>query len=373
MTARARNLVLIALGLLLLGGGVWWFFANFHQVPFELRTPPAPEARRNRLLVLERTLVAQGHTVFNQRRFGGADFTQAEDSAIVLDLDPRQLREAEVDALLDFVARGALLLMRMPASAEGRAGPLLDRLGVEAWEADSRCIELDTGAHGDYELCGGTRIGGEDIAANYTRLASAGSESGYWFGHAWYEDGRVFLVSSLDMLHNAALDEADAVALADALLAPLRERGRIHLFRGVDSEPFHVLLLRVGWQALLPAFVALLLWLWMCSQRFGPILPDATAPRRALLEHVRACGEFLFRRGQSPALHRALLTRVLKRLDEREPVIAALPEAARIGALAERTRLPADALRLALNPVGLGRADVFFSVVSTLLQLERRL
>jgi hypothetical protein len=261
----------------------------------------------------------------------------------------------------------------MPASAEGRAGPLLDRLGVEAWEADSRCIELDTGAHGDYELCGGTRIGGEDIAANYTRLASAGSESGYWFGHAWYEDGRVFLVSSLDMLHNAALDEADAVALADALLAPLRERGRIHLFRGVDSEPFHVLLLRVGWQALLPAFVALLLWLWMCSQRFGPILPDATAPRRALLEHVRACGEFLFRRGQSPALHRALLTRVLKRLDEREPVIAALPEAARIGALAERTRLPADALRLALNPVGLGRADVFFSVVSTLLQLERRL
>ena len=36
-------------------------------------------------------------------------------------------------------------------------------------------------------------------------------------------DGRVFLVSELDMLHNDALDEPEAVALAEALLAPLRE------------------------------------------------------------------------------------------------------------------------------------------------------
>lgn len=374
MTARIRNLLLISLGLSLLAGGVWWFLANFHQVPFEFRTPPGAEARRNRLLALERTLVAQKHTVFNRLRFSDADFAAAEDSAVVLDLDPRNLREAEVDALLGFVGRGALLLMRMPASAEGRAGKLLDQLGIEPLAPDPHCFKLATGTHGDYEMCGGTRIGGADIEAHYTQLASYDdSEYGYWYAHAWYEDGRVFLVSELDMLHNDALDEPEAVALAEALIAPLRERTRIHLFRGVDSEPFHVLLVRVGWPVLLPAFVALLLWLWLRSERFGPILPDATAPRRALLEHVRASGEFLFRRGQPVALHRAVLARVLQRLAEREPIIAALPEDARIAALAERAQLPVAALRHALNPVGLGRADHFLSAVSTLLQLERRL
>lgn len=374
MNIRVRNLMLVGLGLILLGGGVWWFLATFHRVPFEFRTPPAAEARHNRLLALERTLAAQGHTVFNRLRFSDADFGTATDSAIVLDLDPRNLHDAEVDVLLGFVERGALLLMRMPASAEGRAGKLLDELGVEPLAPEPSCFKLATGKHGDYEMCGGTRIGGADIEANYAQLASYDdSADGYWYAHAWYDDGRVFLVSELDMLHNGALDEPEAVALGEAMLAPLRERARIHLFRGVDSEPFHVLLVRVGWPVLLPAFVALLLWLWMRSARFGPILPDAIAPRRALLEHVRASGEFLYRRGQPVILHRALLTRVAQRLSEREPVIAALPEDARIAALAESTQLPAAALRQALNPVGLGRADHFYAAISTLIQLERRL
>lgn len=373
MTTRTRNLILAVLGLALVAGGVYWFIANFHQVPFEFRTPPGPAARRNRLLALEETLRARGHTVFDRLRFSSADFAEPGASAIVLDLDPRHLREAEVDALLDFVGRGALLLLRMPASAEGRAGKLLDELGVEPLAPDPHCFDLALSNQRSYTLCGGTRLGG-DIESHYTQLASYDDKTyGYWYGHAWYSDGRVFLVSELDMLHNSALDDAASVELGAALLAPLLERERIHLFRGVDIEPFHVLIVRVGWPFLLPALVALLLWLWMRSQRFGPILPDTLPPRRALLEHVRASGEFLFRRGQPVAMHRALLARVQKRIAEREPAIAALPDDARLAALAERAQLPEAALRLALHPVGLGRADAFHSAVSTLLQLERRL
>ena len=183
----------------------------------------------------------------------------------------------------------------------------------------------------------------------------------------------MYLVSELDMLHNGSLDDADAVQVGEALLAPLLGRKRIHLFRGMDGEPFHVLLLRHGAPFFVPAFIALLLWLWMRSQRFGPLLPDLLPHRRALLEHVRASGEFLFRRGQPVAMHRALLARVQKRIDEREPTIAALPEPERDAALASRTGLDAVAIRNALNPVGLGRPETFFTTLSTLLQLERRL
>ncbi|HQW81779.1 MAG: DUF4350 domain-containing protein [Rhodanobacteraceae bacterium] len=373
MTLRTRNLLIAALGLVLVAGVAYWFIANFHQVPFELRTPPSAAARRNRLLALEETLRTQGHTVFNRLRFSDDDFADPGNSAIVLDLDPRHLRASEVDHLLDFVARGALLLLRMPASAEGRAGPLLDKLGVEALASNPSCFDLTLANEQSYTLCGGTRLGG-DIETRYTQLASYDDKTyGYWYGHTQYSDGRIFLVSELDMLHNKALDDADAVELSEALLAPLLARHRIHLFRGVDIEPFLVLIVRVGWPFLLPALAALLLWLWMRSQRFGPVLPDAAAPRRALLEHVRASGEFLFRRGQPVAMHRALLARVLKRISDREPAIAALPEDARVVALCERVRMPEAALRIALNPVGLGHADTFFSAISTLLQLERRL
>jgi hypothetical protein len=373
MSALKRNLLIAVLAAAMLAGGVYWFLSEFHQVPFEFRTPPAAPARRNRLLALEQTLQARGHEVFNSLRFATKEFAEPGDSAVILDLDPRNLREAEVDQLLAFVARGALLLVRMPANAEGRAGKLLDDLGVEPLAPDPACFEIKLYGTRHYRMCGGTRLGG-DLEENYTQLASYDdTEYGYWYGHAWYDKGRVFLVSELDMLHNSALDAPEAVVVAEALLKPLLERKRIHLFRGIDAEPFHVLLLRVGWPFFVPALIALLLWLWQRNERFGPRLADVPAGRRALLEHVRASGEFLFRRGQPVAMHRAVLARVQRRIDEREPVIAALPDGARETALATRTGLDAGAIRHALNPVGLGRPETFLATLSTLLQLERRL
>lgn len=374
---RSRRLLLVAASCIvaaaLAAALTWWFLAHFHRVPFEFRAPPGVEARHNRLLALERTLRARGHLVFNRRRFSVEDFVEPGASAVVLDLDPRSLREAEVDALLGFVERGALLLLRMPGSAEGRAGKLLEQLGVTPLEAEPHCFKLALDGSRSYEMCGGTRIGG-DVESHYTALARFDDEKpGYWYAHAWYEEGRVYLASELDMLHNGALDRPEAVAVGTALLAPLLERKRIHLFRGSDSEPFHVLLVRHGWPALLPAALALLLWLWRSSQRFGPLLPARPQPRRALLEHVRASGEFLFRRGQATALHRALLARVLRRLQSREPALAALAGDERNAALAARTGLDAGAIGQALNPVGLGHAETLHTTFSTLLQLERRL
>ena len=58
MTRSRRTLLLLAstLAAALIAAGAYWFLANFHQVPFEFRTPSGPQARHNRLLALERTL-----------------------------------------------------------------------------------------------------------------------------------------------------------------------------------------------------------------------------------------------------------------------------------------------------------------------------
>lgn len=375
MTARARiNLILVLLGIALVAVVAWWVSTHLHQVPYEHRTPPTAEARRNRLLALERTLQARGHQVFDRLRFDTADFGPAGESAIVLDTDPSALGASDAKTLLDFVERGALLWLRMPDSAKGEPGPLLDALGVVPMAADAHCVEVDIAPKRTLPLCNGTRIGGEDLASRFTRLArDDATPEGFWYAHAAHGKGAIILMRQFDFLHNSELDSRDAAALAAALLAPLRERSRVHLFRGVDHVPLHVLLLRHGYAALLPLLVALLLLVWQGTQRFGPILPPPPTERRALLEHVRGSGEFLFRRGQAMAMHRALLARVQRRLAEREPGLVALPETQRFGALATRSKIPEADLRFAFQPVGLGRTEAFFRAISTLTQLEHRL
>lgn len=371
MSVRLR-IVIAVVALLIVAGLGYWFATHFERVNDEIRTPMKTEARRNPMLALERTLKARQHTVFSRRKFGTQDFGDASDSAIVLDLDPRRLRDAEVEALLAFVGKGATLLMRMPDSAEGRPGKLLDQLGIEPLEPKDGCTDIHTDTKRPYRFCGGTRIGG-DLIPHYTQLArDTESGDGYWFAHAWYDDGHVYVVRDLDMLHNGELiDHPEAIALARSLLTPVVDRTRIHLFRDVDAVPFHVWLVQVGWPVMVPAFLALLLWLWQRSQRVGPIQPDAPKPRRALLEHVRASGEFLFRFGQPMAMHRALVARVQRRLAEREPAISALPESERLEALAVRSGIPVATLRHAFQPIGLGHPETFTQAIATLLQLER--
>ncbi len=138
-----RAILFGALGVALLGAGFWWFLSTYHQVPFDLRTPPSAAARRNRLLALEETLRTRGHQVFNQLRFDSQHFADPRASAVVLDLDPRALRDRDVDTLLQFVSDGALLLLRMPDSADGRPGALLDRLGIDPIEEEeARCFTI---------------------------------------------------------------------------------------------------------------------------------------------------------------------------------------------------------------------------------------
>src|SRR3546814_3831009 len=76
--------------------------------------------------------------------------------------------------------------------------------------------------------------------------------------------------------------------------------------------------------AWLPALLALAAWLWMRTQRFGPRLPSPEPARRALLEHVQASGEHLWRYGRASALYAAVREVFMARLRRRDPLAAAL-------------------------------------------------
>src|SRR5581483_10901562 len=139
--------------------------------------------------------------------------------------------------------------------------------------------------------------------------------------------------------------------------------GKVHLVYAADVPPLYVLLVKRGWPALVPALLALLAWFWARSQRFGPLLPLAPADRRALREHIRAAGEFTFRRRRAAALYAPVRRAFDERLRRDDPAVAAL--AARSG------HSPA-LVRVALNPFDLTDPERFFVTIKTLTELRTR-
>ena len=144
----------------------------------------------------------------------------------------------------------------------------------------------------------------------------------------------------------------------------------MHLVYAADVPPLYVLLIERGWPALLPTLLALLAWLWACSQRFGPLLPLAAAHRRALREHVEAAGEFTFRRGRAAALYAPLRRALIERLRRDDHTLGSLDGEALASALAMRCKRPLAEIRQALNPVDLNRPEQFFATIKTLTELN---
>jgi hypothetical protein len=133
-----------------------------------------------------------------------------------------------------------------------------------------------------------------------------------------------------------------------------------------------VLLIQRGWPVLAPMLLALFAWLWARSQRFGPLLPLAQGHRRALLEHIRAAGEFLFRRGSAYALYAPLRRAFDERLRHSDPAAAALDGEQQVAVLAAARGLPQAQVQQALVPMALGHPEVFAATIKTMQELQSR-
>src|SRR3546814_17212534 len=77
----------------------------------------------------------------------------------------------------------------------------------------------------------------------------------------------------------------------------------------------------------------------MRSARLGQLRPAPALNRRALLEHVQAAGEFLYRRDGGRSLHGLASDAVLARLRRRDPACAMLNGDALYARLAEPSEL----------------------------------
>jgi hypothetical protein len=182
--------------------------------------------------------------------------------------------------------------------------------------------------------------------------------------------GSVVVISSLRPFTNGSLDERDHAALLWFLVADTgRQVVTVQMLRSLSL---------LGWlqehamAALAALGVLVALWLWRVGPRFGPLRPSEAAPRRSLLEHLRAVGRFEADTQQLGRLLQQLRADTQSTFERSAPLAAALEgparlrEASRLTGLRPRELMQAFAGRVATR-------QEFSNAVRSLAAFRRRL
>ncbi|HQX91356.1 MAG TPA: DUF4350 domain-containing protein [Thermomonas sp.] len=371
--SRARSLLPWLLGLALMGVLVAWFLLTHKR---ELQTIPLPargEASYNPLYALKLGLHAQGQQVQSRQRLELDKMHLGAHDTVLIYSDPRTLGDAELAALFAFVETGGHLILRLPAWQQAANETTLSQwLPIAPNLHKPKCMAFNMpGQTPHQEFCNGAQF--DLIKGTKTHAAWRTRQGQHVFARFAYGDGSVDVLSTLDMLNNTSLSDSPHSLMARQLLAPNWKTGRMHLVYAADMPPLWRWLLIHAWQVLLPLLLALLTWLWLRAQRFGPWLPSSVQPRRALLEHVDASGEHLLRYGKLTLLHRALRETVLARLRRVDPLIAAQQGDTQARLLAQRLDLHPDTLRAVLDTRPPATPHEFRQRIARLIALRKRL
>lgn len=372
--SRLRSALPWLLVVCVIGAGVAWFLATHQRVEKSIPLPPRGEASFNPLYALKLALRADGQRADSRQRLQLDEMALAPRDTLLVYSDPRGLTSSQLQALFRFAEAGGHLVLRLPPwqEDEADAGALADWLPIEPDLLEPHCMDLYVAGENDHEeFCRAPRF----VLADDVELEAAWRthDGQHVFARFAYGDGSVDLLGDLEMIGNESLDEGPHLAFARQLLAPHWGEGRFHLVYAADMPPLWRWLLQHAWAFLLPLLLALLAWLWMRMQRFGPLLPTPLPPRRSLLEHVQASGAHLLRYGKLGVLHRAMRDAVLAHLRRRDPLAAAQDGETRAALVAARVDLPASQVRATLDTRPPVNATEFRHRIARLIDLRKRL
>ncbi|CAM5530169.1 DUF4350 domain-containing protein [Rhodanobacter lindaniclasticus] len=361
------TLVAAVLALLVAG-----FFATFERRDVTEATPAHGAARSNRFFALELILRRLQLPVRSLTTLDSAQLPLRPGDTVLLGDNASRVDAADAARLVAWVRSGGHLLLS-PGSVSVARTPLFDALGLlDPRSAAHQCVAV----HGevasrddDAALCG-PRFRLRSAVVAHLDAAIGEPDGGYLYARTALGQGTVSVLASFAPLARNALKQTVAQEFAAQLLAPNRGKGTIYLVYALDGPPFLKFVAIKGWPALLALALLLAAWMAMRSARLGPLRPAPAAHRRALLEHVQATGEFLYRRDGGRSLHRLACDAVLARLRRRDPACAMLNGDALYARLAERGAL--DAAQIAQAFQSPANAHAFRASILALARLRSR-
>lgn len=348
----------------------WGFFHAYERKEVDAYEPAHGEARYNRFFALQRTLEQLHVPVKSATSLSPVQVPLKPGDTLVLGAGLTRIDNADAERLAGWVSDGGNLILS-PGSAEiATHTPLFDHLRlIEPKSAGFSCTKVVTGdgRSDSFDLCG-TRV--QPISHDGIDASIGDAKDGYVFLRFQVDDGTVSLLGSLGALSNQDLRGQAQQRFVRRLLDPGFGDGRVYLIYALDGPSFWLKLLTQGWPALLALSLLLVAWAAARGERLGPMIPVPPIQRRALLEHVQAAGEFLFRRDSGYTLHSMARRTVLARVRRMDPICVTLEGDALYERLAERYRLdPALLARAFQTPAN---AMAFRDSLAILARLRSR-
>jgi hypothetical protein len=372
-----NNIVIAAIVLAVVAICVVGFFLLFKRESVTESGHPTGEAAYNRFYALERTLADMG-----QASTGNVNLSQVlpllkPGDTVVIGQDVSYIKYDEAIKLVAWVRHGGHLVFS-PMGHEENDVPLMQQLNVlTASKNNYNCTKLWTNAPvgKGYEqqfmsLCGvGFKLlpsffGNAQVVIHdrFGDLAFARISDG---------EGTVSAINDLNAISADKLRNYPEQEFAWRLLEPNMGQGHFYFFYELIGTSFWVNVFLRGWPALLASLLLAIGWMSMRSQRFGPLMPTPPAHRRALLEHIQAVGEFLFRRDGGRSLHRLACQAVIARLRRRDPAGAMLRDAELYDWLAQRSKLEPSRIEHAFRSPA--NAASFRVCITTLARIRSHL
>ncbi|WP_346948678.1 DUF4350 domain-containing protein [Dyella sp.] len=368
---RAPVLVIVLASVLAVG--LIGFFTLFERQEITVPAEAKGEAKYNRFFALERTLAKLDIPVSSVATLSPSRVPLGENDTLVLGDGLERIGVDDAQRIADWVNAGGHLVLAPGPADDAAHTPLLEALGgLSSKRMEEGCDRLSTDgpdkSEASFVLCG-PRFLLDDEAAENADLLIGDHQRGYSFARYYAGDGEVSLLSDLAPLSNRELGHAAQQRFALRVLAPSEER-HVWLLYALDGPSFWLALFTRGWPGLLALTVLLLAWMAMRSARLGPLMPAPPLQRRALLEHVQAAGEFLYRRDAGLGLHALACRAALARARRQDPSCVELEGEALYERLADRHGVdPAQLARAFQIPAN---ANAFRESITTLARLRSR-
>lgn len=367
----------LAIALVVLAAlGIAAFFSLFERKEFTVQTPSRGEAGYNRFFALERALAKLDVPVSSVATLSPRRAPLAAEDTLVLGAGLERIDVDEAGRIAEWVRGGGHLVLSPGPADDAAHTPLFEALDVLSPErAGDSCTRLaaevaaSAKEGGTFELCG-PRFRLNDEAAENMDAWIGDDRQGYAFARVAVGDGQVSLLSSLAPLSNRSLSHVAQQRFAWRLLMPFERDGHVWLLYALDGPSFWLALFTRGWPGLVALTLLLLAWMAARGERLGPLMPAPPLQRRALLEHVQAAGEFLYRRDAGLGLHDLACRAALARARRLDPASAGLEGPALYERLAERHGIdPAQLARAFQIPAN---AAAFRDSIATLARLRSR-
>ncbi len=183
-------------------------------------------------------------------------------------------------------------------------------------------------------------------------------------------EGSITITSDNSIWANRRIDCHDH---AYGLWRLINPDGRVWFLINQDAPSLAAIIWRNASYGVLAGILALALWLWAKSLRFGPVLVVEQTGRRSLAEHIHASAMLLWRKQQHPQLLIVMRKEIIERLVQQHPNLDQAPDTQQLEFLQELTGISQTHIKQALFADNLHHPQEFATAIAHLQTIWKQL